>query len=223
MNIIREVEYASNGVGRKALLLDINPESIYTIDLYVNRNVIEIGILDFCCSIIYRKEKVIHAGSAEETADIIGVEIEAILEEKKIKRESIVALGAGMPGIVDIESGRVILSAQLGWKNVDFAKMLESRTGFKVVIDNDVKMKALAESTYGIAKNSKKAVLISIGSGVGSAFVYEGHLLRGEMNIAGEVGHLTVEPDGMLCECGRRGCLQTLYCGKCSYTGGFKG
>jgi predicted NBD/HSP70 family sugar kinase len=72
-----------------------------------------------------------------------------------------------------------------------------------------VKLKALSESIYGAARGSKKAALISIDNGVGSALTINGEIFRGDNNRAGEIGHTTIDPYGILCDCGRRGCLQT--------------
>jgi N-acetylglucosamine repressor len=141
--------------------------------------------------------------------DIIAGEILNSIKEMRINPPKIIGVGIGVPGIIDTKEGKIIFSAQLGWKNIDFVELLKKRINLETIIDNTVKSKALAESLFGAAKHSHKSALLSIGSGVGSALVTDGQILRGEMNIAGEVGHTIVDPDGMLCECGRRGCLQT--------------
>jgi N-acetylglucosamine repressor len=86
---------------------------------------------------------------------------------------------------------------------------VEARLGLPVMLDNDLKVKALGESSAGAMSQEGKTALISIGSGVGTAVVMEGKIYRGANNIAGEIGHSTIDPHGKLCECGKRGCLQT--------------
>ncbi|MBZ9686905.1 ROK family transcriptional regulator [Clostridium estertheticum] len=211
IGLVYETEPYSEGVGRKATLLSIYPDSIATIGVYLNRDIIRLGIVNFVGKIIFQKEFQYDASkhSAYEVADKLAYIIINSIVELKINTPKIIGVGIGMPGIVDTKNGKIILSAQLGWKNIDFVELINKRINMKTCIDNTVKLKALAESIYGVAKSSPKLAMISIGSGVGSALVMDGHVLRGESNIAGEVGHTIVDPDGMLCECGRRGCLQT--------------
>ena len=211
IGLVNETEPYSEGLGRKATLLSICPDSIVTIGVHLDRDIIRIGIVNFVGQIIVEQEfqydMLKH--SVEEVSDKLAYIIINAIKELKINSTKIIGVGIGMPGIIDTKNGKVIFSVQLGWKNIDFVELIKKRINMETIIDNEVKLKALAESIYGVAKNSQKIALISIGSGVGSALVMEGHVLRGKSNIAGEVGHTIVDPDGMLCECGRRGCLQT--------------
>ncbi|MBW7457444.1 ROK family protein, partial [Paenibacillus sepulcri] len=78
-----------------------------------------------------------------------------------------------------------------------------------VAVDNELKVKALAEHLKGAAIGSRRTALLGFGNGVGSALILEGEIYRGETNSAGEIGHTTIDPSGMMCECGKAGCLQT--------------
>ncbi|MGV8984043.1 ROK family protein [Clostridium sp.] len=211
IGLVHETEPYSEGLGRKATLLSIYPDSIATIGVYLNRDIIRLGIVNFVGQIILKQELKYDASkhSVEEVADKLADVINNSIVELKINSLKVIGVGIGMPGIIDTKNGKIILSAQLGWRNIDFVEMIKKRINMKTIIDNTVKLKVLAESIYGVSKDSSKLAMISIGSGVGSALVIDGDVLRGESNIAGEVGHTIVDPDGMLCECGRRGCLQT--------------
>jgi predicted NBD/HSP70 family sugar kinase len=211
IGLVHETEPYSEGVGRKAALLKIYPDSIGTIGIYLNRDVIRLGIVNFAGNIVLERElqydATIH--SVEEVVEKLSDAIHNIIDELKSGSPRIIGIGIGIPGIIDSKEGKIVFSAQLGWKNVSFLNLMKKKIKIETIIDNTVKLKALAENLYGAAKHSQKAALISIGSGVGSALVMDGQILRGEMNSAGEVGHTIVDPEGMLCECGRRGCLQT--------------
>lgn len=211
IGLVHESEPYSEGVGRKATLLTIYPNSTATVGVYLNRDIIRLGIVNFVGKVILEREFKYDAlkHSVEEVIDKLADAIRDSINELGVKPPRIIGAGIGMPGIIDTKNGKIIFSAQLGWRNVDFVEMLKKRLSMDIIIDNTVKSKALAENLYGVAKHSRKSALISIGSGVGSAVVIDGQILRGEMNSAGEVGHTIVDPDGMLCECGRRGCLQT--------------
>lgn len=209
--LIKESEYASSKVGRKAILLDIDAKSVLNIGVYLNRDIYKIGIVDFNSNILFYKSISFNAinVSPDNVIEQLANSIKEIIKESKVDVSKINGIGIGMPGIIDFKKGKVIISAQLGWKDINVAEKLRKLLKIKVTVDNTVKLKALAESLYGSAINSRKTALISFGSGVGSALVIDGEIYRGEQNIAGEIGHTTVEPTGMLCECGRRGCLQT--------------
>ncbi|MFG0213981.1 ROK family protein [Brevibacillus porteri] len=209
--LIRETELTSSGVGRKAIMLDIEPGAIYTIGVDMAKKRISFGIMDFSEAIIaqHRMDHKTQDSTPEETAELICIEIEGMLNQTGIPLEKVVGIGMGMPGVINYERGIVQLSTTLGWKDVAFASLIEKRLKIKTVIDNDLKVKILSEYLYGSAKGSNKTALIGIGTGIGSALIINGEVFRGGSNSAGELGHTTLDPNGNLCECGKRGCLQT--------------
>jgi glucokinase len=128
---------------------------------------------------------------------------EALAEGHHIK-----ALGVGFPGLVDHNRGLVRSSVILdGWQDVPLAAMLEERLSIPVAVDNDVNCHALAELLLRTPPSRPSFILISVGTGIGAALVFDGRLHRGAAGLAGELGHMIVRADGPICECGRRGCL----------------
>src|SRR5699024_5678368 len=115
----------------------------------------------------------------------------------------------GIPGMVNNKDGVVLKSAQLGWENVKFSELLRNQLGYKVLIDNELKLKAYAEKIFSESKASQTMVVLGFGSGVGSALIIKDSIFRGHLNTAGEIGHTVVNPNGILCTCGNFGCLQT--------------
>jgi predicted NBD/HSP70 family sugar kinase len=122
--------------------------------------------------------------------------------------ERVVGIGIGTPGIVDAGGG-IVESVRLGWKDLPLAERLSAALGLGVHVANDADTAALAEFTYGEASSSGFMAVV-VGQGVGAGLVIDGHLVRGHRLAAGEIGHLTVDPRGAVCECGRRGCLETI-------------
>ena len=211
IGLIKETELFSNGVGRKAMLLDIDAKSVLNVGVYLNRDITRIGIVDFDGNII-KDETIKYSTSGiapEVVIDNLADYIEKIINESNVDIKKINGIGIGIPGIIDFKLGKVVFSAQLGWRDIDVASRITKKLNIRTTIDNTVKLKALAESSQKAFEDSHRIVLMSFGSGVGSALVIDGEIFRGNKNIAGEIGHTTVEPNGMLCECGRRGCLQT--------------
>lgn len=126
-----------------------------------------------------------------------------------------VALGMGAPGLVDIESGvtRFLPNMPTKWRDVPAGETLVQRLGCDVRLLNDVRMATLGELIYGRGKPVDTMAFFALGTGVGGGIVIDNRLRLGPLGAAGEVGHQTIMPDGPLCGCGNRGCLETLVSG----------
>lgn len=123
--------------------------------------------------------------------------------------QNITAVGIGAPGPVDHIRGDLLTLVNLpGISNSPFRSALSQRLSLPVALDHDAKVAALGEFHFGAGKNRNSMIYIVIGTGVGAAIIYEGQLIYGESNTAGESGHMTVDPNGHVCHCGSRGCLE---------------
>ena len=207
---VEEFEQLSGGLGRKAAMLRLVDTSVLTIGVELDRHRVGIGVMDVNGKLLSSRvtgrspeEKV------EETLSSIAAEIRRITADEGIAPSRIAGIGVGLPGIVDNEQGIVAFSVQLGWKDIELASRLKALIGYEVAVDNELKVKALAEHIRGAATGSRRTVLLGFGTGVGSALIIEGEIYRGESNSAGEIGHTTIDPNGAMCECGKAGCLQT--------------
>ncbi|MFO7172913.1 MAG: ROK family protein, partial [Bacillota bacterium] len=125
-------------------------------------------------------------------------------------RGRIRAVGVGAPGIVEAGTGRVLLAPNLRWQDVPLGPLLQERLQMQVYVDNDANCAALGEQLAGAGRGARHLLMVTLGTGVGAGLVLDGQLYRGAGGFAGEVGHIPVLPDGPLCGCGRRGCLETL-------------
>lgn len=209
-DFMHEIEQTTTGVGRKAVMLHVNPGSVLSVGVEIDRSGIRIGIVDLDGKVVHSTQVTRDSRETPEaTLKRIASAIEELIQAEDIDRRKVVGVGVGLPGIVDYAGGSVVLSAQLGWKQTDIAGELRRLTGFEVAVDNELKVRALAEHQYGSARGSSRSVLIGFGSGVGSSLIIDGEIYRGETNSAGEIGHTVVDPGGLLCECGKVGCLQT--------------
>ncbi|MCH4058153.1 ROK family glucokinase [Lapidilactobacillus gannanensis] len=120
-------------------------------------------------------------------------------------------IGMGSPGSVDRVNGTVIGAYNLNWKNLVYPKReIEKATGIPFFIDNDANVAALGERWKGAGDNQDDVAFITLGTGIGGGIIANGSLLHGVSGSAGEVGHITVDPKGYLCTCGKRGCLETI-------------
>lgn len=118
-------------------------------------------------------------------------------------------VGVGVAGDVDFERGVIRISPNLGWKNVPFKKLLETNLKLHVSVDNDAKAAAWGLYKTQIPSTVKHAIVVTLGTGVGGGIILNGAIHRGATNTAGEIGHMIVDENGPLCNCGLRGCLET--------------
>jgi len=140
--------------------------------------------------------------------DNLAKEVEQILNTSKLQQQ-IKAFGIGVPGLVDFSKGIVhSLTNITNFQNVPLRKILQSRFGMQVFIDNDVNLMALAEAKIGAAAGYKNAVCLTLGTGVGGGIICEGKLYRGASFSAGEIGHIPLNLNGPICNCGGYGCLE---------------
>jgi glucokinase len=151
----------------------------------------------------------IEARISERTTRDPGVVTERVIEMvRALDRPSVVAIGIGVPGRVDARRRQVLSGGYLDLSGCRFAEEIEAAIGKPVSIDNDCNMALVAEIATGAAMRRENVVMFTIGTGIGGAVVLDGKIVRGRMT-AGQLGHLTVEVDGLPCACGRRGCVET--------------
>ncbi|KUP07408.1 glucokinase [Bacillus coahuilensis m2-6] len=132
-----------------------------------------------------------------------------VLQETK---EKFLGIGMGAPGPVDMEKGIIFEAVNLGWeKNTPLKDMLEVETGLPAVIDNDANCAALGEMWKGAGNGAKDLIAVTLGTGVGGGIITNGDIVHGSKGAAGEIGHITVVPEGGYpCNCGKTGCLETV-------------
>jgi len=124
-------------------------------------------------------------------------------------RGSLLGIGIGVPGIIDMNKGMVHESPNLpDWTNYPVRNEIETRLGTRVILENDANSAALGEKWLGAARDVDDMAMLTLGTGVGGGLVLGGRVWHGMIGMAGEFGHFTVEPDGVLCGCGNQGCLE---------------
>jgi len=144
------------------------------------------------------------------TPDIIAA-IQHKMDLYGLTKDDFIGIGMGSPGSVDIKKGTVIGAYNLNWKTMQPVKeMVENAIGIPFAIENDANVAALGERWKGAGENDPNVVFVTLGTGVGGGIVMEGNLLHGVAGAAGEIGHVTVDPNGFECTCGKKGCLETV-------------
>lgn len=120
----------------------------------------------------------------------------------------IVGVGLGAPGPLDTAKGLVLLTPNLGWRNFPLRDRISQAVGLPATLDNDANCAVLGESWRGAARGARVVVGFTIGTGVGGGIVIDGRLFHGASDVAGEIGHTTVDLNGRRCKCGNYGCIE---------------
>jgi len=120
----------------------------------------------------------------------------------------VMAAGIAVAGFIDADRANIIYSPNLSFRNEPLKAKLQARLDIPVFIENDANAAGWAEFRFGAGRDVKHMAMLTIGTGVGGAIVVDGQLLRGGFGIAGELGHVRLVPDGRLCGCGQKGCLE---------------
>ncbi|MFH1618489.1 MAG: ROK family protein [bacterium] len=133
----------------------------------------------------------------------------AVLEWKKEFGRAVAGVGLGMAGDIDPEKGIIRFSPNLNrWRNVSVAAPLKRMTGVECVMENDANMAAWGAYTLELKRRYENIIAVTLGTGVGGGIILGGKLYHGSTGSAGEIGHTKIQPDGELCNCGDRGCLE---------------
>jgi glucokinase len=131
------------------------------------------------------------------------------LSEKYQDGSNLLGIGIGVPGIIDMETAMIRESPNLpGWSDTPVRREIERRLRTRVILENDANSAAFGEKWLGAARYVDDMAIITLGTGVGGGIVLNGKIWHGMKGMAGEFGHTTLEPDGVLCGCGNRGCVE---------------
>ena len=160
--------------------------------------------------IIYRLKKRSKSGgdgSADVEKVIVSV-VEEMIKKSGIERDKLNAIASCAPGVIDQDRGVVLFTPNLPWRDYDMAASMRSKFGVPFYVGNDVNLGVLGEYHFGVGRGYKNIVGFFVGTGMGGGLVLNGSLFTGNQFKAAEYGHMVLDPEGPLCNCGQRGCLE---------------
>jgi N-acetylglucosamine repressor len=201
--LVIEIGMSSSTGGRPAVLVALNPEYCRTIGVKVERTRVLAAAVDLTGAIRERAE-VLFKTPPSPASVITAIEKLA----KELTFDHVLGIGISVSGFVDPATGVDLYSPILGWRNVPLRDPIAERIGLPVWIENDVNALALAERWYGAGRDFNHFICITVGEGIGAGIVIGGEIYRGAFGGAGELGHITIDPDGPVCRCQERGCLE---------------
>lgn len=170
-------------------------------------------VCDTAGTVLSRSVSPTTVGRPDGAAETIGSLVETAIREAGAARADVAGVGVVVPGRIDRERGHVALAVNLGWLDLPLGPDLASLLGVPVIIENDVRAAALGLHRRRPFGPIESLSLLAIGTGISAGVVLDGVLHRGVHGLAGEIGHVVVDPEGPACACGNRGCFETMAAG----------
>lgn len=200
---------SSGAVGRPQVTLEISAKSKYAVGFALHRKTLGIVIVDLNFSPVFTfTVPTAHFKTPESAMDFLYSAMEDGLKKHSVPKEKLLGIGVSCPGPLDYRSGIIISPPNLTlFHNFSVKEYLKTKTDLPIFLDNNSVLLALRESSIcdGGFKNS---MFVVASDGIGSAILKDGEVFRGSSGYSGEIGHISVVPDGIPCPCGNKGCLE---------------
>ena len=205
---------AGNGVstgGKPPKLLQFNYQAHYIIGVDINNSSIDVVLMDMAANVICDQIRDVgEKYSARYVIQHVITLIETVFQLSGVCKEKVLGIGIGIEGMIDNHTAAVRQMPALGWKDINVTRPIYEHFKLPVVVDNDTRAMAMGEKLVGIACGIENFICVNVRYNVDAALVLNGSLYYGTGFSAGEVGHMTVDKNGIPCDCGRRGCLNTV-------------
>ena len=201
----------ARGRGRPLVMLRLNPDYTHVVGVKISIHQIVFSVTDFVGNVSAADNIPVEPRKltpAQMVAFIVRG-VRACLRKAKKSIEDVSGIGVGLPGFVDSNRGLAYWSPVFENANINFRELLQMKFEIPVFVENDANLVTLAELWFGMAKGLENAVVITIEHGTGSGLIFNGKLYRGADGLAAEFGHTKLSFDGLLCQCGAHGCMET--------------
>src|SRR6476659_3921141 len=198
--------------GRPPILLSFDASAGAAVGVDFGHSHLRVAVSDLASTILAERTRPLDTDhDAQEGLEMAAELVVETLADAGVARGTVIGAGMGLPGPIDQGDGTVGSSAILpGWIGMTAAAELQKRLDIPVMVDNDANLGALAEAAFGAGRDAGDLVYLKVSSGIGAGLILNGRLYRGSAGLAGELGHVHVSPDGVVCRCGNRGCLETV-------------
>ena len=208
--IILEAESRSAPSGRPPVALEINPDRGMVAAIDMGATHMSIALADFTARILQEIEFPFNIKTGPKACLAhANQSLLKLVESQGLTISDLSAVGVGVPGPVITEAGMVVAPPIMpGWDRFPILATLEEKWGCPVTLNNDAELGALGEWAYGAGRGERNIAYIKVGSGIGAGLIMNKQIYGGTNGAAGEIGHLTIEENGPLCNCGNHGCLE---------------
>jgi len=209
-SIVQEAEIRSVPSGRPPVTLEINQRRGLVCAIDMGATHMSLAVADFTARILQEVEFSFDVNNGPQVClEEANHNLLKLLESQSLSLSDISAIGVGVPGPVNTEAGMVVAPPIMpGWDHYPIRASLEKMWGCPVTLNNDAELGALGEWAYGAGRGEKNIAYIKVGSGIGAGLILNQQIYGGTTGAAGEIGHLTIDENGPLCNCGNHGCLE---------------
>jgi predicted NBD/HSP70 family sugar kinase len=194
--------------GRPSIPLALVPDSAHALGVQVAREHVTMALTRLDASVVHGFRQAFDPTAPDAVGRLTDL-IRAEIDDAARQGRPLLGVGVAVPGVVEPETGTLRMSVRLGWTGLPLAATLRDALGVPVLVDNDISAVTATERLYGPGADCADFLLVAIGQGIGLGMVLDGAPYRGADGAAGEFGHLPILPDGPVCSCGNRGCLET--------------
>jgi glucokinase-like ROK family protein len=193
------------------MLLELSPDGGFAVGVEIGVDFICVAVTDFVAQVLWRKRVLSDPEDPEsEIVERAQTLVQEALDEGRSQGLRPLGIGLGVPGLVDMQKGRLVFAPNLQWRDVPLRRIWADRFHLPTFVENEANAAALGEYYFGVARDVESLLYLSAGVGLGGGIIVDGKLFRGSGGYAGEFGHMTVDPEGELCGCGKRGCWETV-------------
>lgn len=208
--ILIETGTAEADYGRKPVLLDLDPRSCYTVGVYISRDGCHIGIINIKGDVLEKHKVILETSfNADACLKVIIDNIKKIIADTAFPYEKFLGIGISSPGPVDINSGTILNPPNFNlWHNVNIVQELKKYFQLNICLENNSASLALAEKNYGRGAEFSSFMLLVVDTGIGAGIIMNDNLYHGVGGFGSEVGHTSVDINGIQCSCGNKGCLE---------------
>jgi predicted NBD/HSP70 family sugar kinase len=211
--LVIETQGESDKRGPKPVLLKINSSSRYVVGIEINPSFIHFGLFDFTANLLDKSKVLLNANyTVEHSISVIAKELRKMISRIDNPGEKLLGIGVTLSGSISPQ-GTVQLSSTLGWKQVPLKELLELRLKQKVAVYGS-RVRLMAEIAMDPELQSRNVVYVNVANGVGATVYADSKLMIGATGRCGEIGHSIADPNGPVCGCGHKGCLETLISGR---------
>ncbi len=214
--LVREDDIRSGSYGRKSVHYTIDENYGYTIGLHINIFKTSLAVMNLHGTILAYKELDMDTIPlrADEFVEVIAKAIEGAVQESGVDQKKIIGLGIAAPGPVAPQDGMILSPPNLPFlKYLPICQIMKDRLNMDVLLCKDTNAMAMGEYWRGAGEGQEGLIYVDADMGIGSGLIMMNKLQEGANHVAGEFGHITVDPDGPLCNCGNRGCLEAVSSG----------
>lgn len=212
LGIVQEIGQGSSIGGRRPIIYGLNPSAKYIISIDIDCRMIQIGVFNLQNQLV--SKLVTYYDNVKNKSlvfDEIFARLDHLLKELNFDKSQYLGIGISLPGLIEAKTGKTfgdILIDDIGLED-----SFKNRYHLPIFTGSDSRVMALGEQLFGAARNKENALCINICDGIGLGMIVNGKIYSGKSGFAGEFGHINVVDNGLLCTCGKKGCLETVASG----------